>query len=78
MASKLFATPLLAQKRRELGFSQKEMAWWLKTELGKRSISVSAYMKWEYGTRPVTPGMAVEVARLLKVELESLWQSKTK
>lgn len=67
----LYATPLLVQKRNEKNMSQKEFADWLTLELG-RPVSASIVQKWEQRRERISSELALEIARVIKVQVLDL------
>ncbi len=72
MATRLIATPLLKQKRVELGYTQPEMAKILSLVFNDK-ISGSLYQKWEQQAKSVSMPQAVAISRELDAEIDELW-----
>lgn len=69
--SNLYLTSKLKDFRESNGWSRKEFAELLSVQLNEE-ISESTLNMWERGERTVTPNVALEIARIYKLELKEL------
>lgn len=69
--SSLFVTTKLKDFRDSNGWSRKEFAELLSVQLNEE-ITESMLNMWERGERSITPNIALEIARIYKLELKEL------
>ena len=69
--SNLFVTTKLKDFRDSNGWSRKEFAELLSVQLNEE-ITESMLNMWERGERSITPNIALEIARIYKLELKEL------
>lgn len=71
---KYYAKALLKKKREDLG-SQREMAALISAD-GKFELKRAYYEHIELGTRPIDAQLALHIARILKTEVNEVFESK--
>lgn len=69
--SRLYITKELKNYRVEKGWTQEQMADMLAI-VWKRPVSMSAYQKWEQGSKNITPDRALDLSTFTKISLRKL------
>lgn len=69
--TKLYATKELKKARIRKNWSQQEFGGILRVQCGVKA-SHSAVQKWEDGRRPIMPETALEMARILRVQVDEI------